>query len=303
MLQYYLEKLGCNNLPEFMIKYLDSPSMKRLKNISCFCAMDYASKDVYNFRERISRFDHSLSTSLLTYRLTGSREATLAGLFHDISTPCSSHVIDYMNRDYERQESTEEYTESIIMNDKYLVSCLESDGINPLEVIDFKKYSIVDTERPKLCADRLDGIILPGIAWTKNITLEDIDRIIDDVAVFKNEDGEDEIGFRTYDVASRALQLSDEINAYCHTNEDNYMMHLLASIMKYAIDKKYFSYQDLFVYDEEFLFSYLDSIADNYLQKMLYTFKNIKLSEVPYKVLPKVKSKELNPMVNGVRIK
>ena len=303
MLQYYLEKLGCNNLPEFMIKYLDSPSMKRLKNISCFCAMDYASKDVYNFRERISRFDHSLSTSLLTYRLTGSREATLAGLFHDISTPCSSHVIDYMNRDYERQESTEEYTESIIMNDKYLVSCLESDGINPLEVIDFKKYSIVDIERPKLCADRLDGIILPGIAWTKNITLEDIDRIIDDIAVFKNEAGEDEIGFRTYDVALRALQLSDEINDYCHTNEDNYMMHLLASIMKYAIDKKYFSYQDLFVYDEEFLFSYLDSIADNYLQKMLYTFKNIKLSEVPYKALPKVKSKELNPMVNGVRIK
>lgn len=303
MLHYYLEKLGCSDLPEFMIKYLDSPSMKRLKNVSCFCAMDYASKDVYNFRERISRFDHSLSTSLLTYRLTGSREATLAGLFHDISTPCSSHVIDYMNRDYERQESTEEYTESIIMNDKYLVSCLESDGINPLEVIDFKKYSVVDTERPKLCADRLDGIILPGIAWTKNITLADIDRIIDDIAVFKNEDGEDEIGFRTYDVALRALQLSDEINDYCHTNEDNYMMHLLASIMKYAIDKKYFSYQDLFVYDEEFLFSYLDSIADNYLQNMLYTFKNIKLSEVPYKALPKVKSKELNPMVNGVRIK
>ncbi len=303
MLQYYLEKLGCNNLPEFMIKYLDSPSMKRLKNVSCFCAMDYASKDVYNFRERISRFDHSLSTSLLTYRLTGSREATLAGLFHDISTPCSSHVIDYMNRDYERQESTEEYTESIIMNDKYLVSCLESDGINPLEVIDFKKYSIVDTERPKLCADRLDGIILPGIAWTKNITLEDIDKIIDDIAVFKNEDGEDEIGFRTYDVALRALQLSDEINDYCHTNEDNYMMHLLASIMKYAIDKKYFSYQDLFVYDEEFLFSYLDSIADNYLQEMLATFKNIKFSDIPYSPLPKVKSKELNPMVNGVRIK
>ncbi|MBQ6323910.1 MAG: hypothetical protein IJI22_03655 [Bacilli bacterium] len=303
MLQYYLEKLGSKDLPEFMIKYLDSSSMKRLKNVSCFCAMDYASKDIYDFRERISRFDHSLSTSLLTYRLTGSRKATLAGLFHDISTPCSSHVIDYMNKDYERQESTEEYTESIIMSDKYLVSCLESDGIDPLEVIDFKKYSVVDTERPKLCADRLDGIILPGIAWTKNITLEDIDSIVDDITIFKNEDGEEEIGFKTYEIALRTLQLSDEINAYCHTNEDNYMMHLLANIMKYSIDKNYFSYQALFIYDEEYLFSYLNTIADSYLQEMLDTFKNIKLSEVPYAPLPKVKSKELNPMVNGVRIK
>ena len=105
-LQYYLEQLGYSNLPKFLIKYLKTPSLLRLKDISYFCGMDYASKDIYNFSEFISRYDHSLTVSLIVYKLTKDKKATLAGLFHDIATPCFSHVIDYMNQDYEKQEST-----------------------------------------------------------------------------------------------------------------------------------------------------------------------------------------------------
>ncbi len=66
--------------------------------------MDDASKDIYDFREYISRYDHSLTVCLIVYKLTKDKKATLAGLFHDIATPCFSHVIDYMNQDYENQE-------------------------------------------------------------------------------------------------------------------------------------------------------------------------------------------------------
>ena len=53
-LQYYLEQLGY-----FLVKYLKAPSLLRLKDIGYFCGMDYASKDIYNFKEYISRYDHS----------------------------------------------------------------------------------------------------------------------------------------------------------------------------------------------------------------------------------------------------
>ena len=185
MVDYYLSKNG--PIPEFLLKYLNVPSLVRLKDISYFCGMDYASKDIYDFKEKITRYDHSLSVALLTWRLTNSKEATLAGLFHDIGTPCFSHVIDYMNKDYETQESTEKYTELIIRSDKLLLTCLNNDGINVDDIINFKKYSIVDNSRPKLCADRLDGIIMTGIGWTKSITKNDIDFIIDDICVYKNE--------------------------------------------------------------------------------------------------------------------
>lgn len=59
--------------------------------------------------------------------------------FHDIATPCFSHVIDYMNQDYEKQESTEEYTEHILESDKYLIECLREDDIDINEIINFKK--------------------------------------------------------------------------------------------------------------------------------------------------------------------
>ena len=108
LIQEYLDILDYQNFPETLEKYLLAPSLIRLKNIGYFCGMDYASKDIYKFTEKISRYDHSLSVALITWKLTGDIKQTLAGLFHDVSTPCFSHVIDYMNKDYEKQESTEE---------------------------------------------------------------------------------------------------------------------------------------------------------------------------------------------------
>ena len=168
--QYYLTKLGIENIPIFLQKYLEVPSIKRLQKVGYFCGMDYASKHIYQFSEYITRYDHSLSVALLTYKFTKDKKATIAGLIHDIATPCFSHVIDYMNEDYENQESTEEYTEKIIKEHKYLMDCLIEDNINVDEITNFKNYSVVDNDRPKLCADRIDGVILTGIGWTKNIT-------------------------------------------------------------------------------------------------------------------------------------
>ena len=140
----YLEILDYNEMPEFLKKYLNVPSLVRLKNIYYFCGMNYASKDIYNFREDISRFDHSLNVALITWKLTHDKKATLAGLFHDISTPSFSHVIDFMNKDYEVQESTEEYTEKIMKKDKMLDSYYSSLGIDSSLVYIFVAY---DCER------------------------------------------------------------------------------------------------------------------------------------------------------------
>ena len=107
-LDYYMNLLGYNEIPRFLIKYLKCPSLLRLKKIGYFCGMDYASKDIYDFREYISRYDHSINVALITYKLTKNKKATIAALFHDVATPCFSHVIDYMNKDYANQESTEE---------------------------------------------------------------------------------------------------------------------------------------------------------------------------------------------------
>ena len=301
-LKYYLEQLDYENMPSELAKYLNTPSLQRLKKIGYFCGMDFASKNIYNFKEIITRYDHSLTVALMVYKLTKDRNMALAGLYHDIATPCFSHVIDYMNKDYAKQEATEELTEKVIRSDSKLIGLLQKDGINPNEIIDFKRYPVVDNERPKVCADRLDGVILTGIGWTKNVTKCDINSIVTDMHVSTNEFGEPEIDFLRKPVVEKIIQVSESIDKLCHSNEDNYMMELLATITKYAIDRGIIYYEDLFKLNEEDLFSILLQTGDPVIEDLMRTFRTIEKENIPQISLPNVKVRSIKPLLNGKRV-
>lgn len=207
-----------------------------------------------------------------------------------------------MNKDYEKQESTEKYTEYIINNDKQLQKYLKEDNLIPEDIIDFKKYTIVDNSRPKLCADRLDGIILTGIAWTKTIDKNDISNIITDLNVYKNENNEQELGFKTKNIALQAVSTSNEIDKFCHTSEDNYMMELLAKITKNAINNQVVKYDDLYKLDEPTLLEKIRNSKIKELTELLTKFENITIEDIPVTILNNVKNRNLDPLVNEVRL-
>ena len=81
------------------------------------------------------------------------------------------------------------------------------------------------------------------------------------------------------------------------------MMELLAEITKFVIDKNYISYDELYYYDEEELFSLIKDKNDEQLRRLIFKFENIKKSDIPTLELPKIKMRKLNPIVNGKRIK
>lgn len=299
MYQYYLKLLG--EMIPFLYPYSKTTSLNRLKNIGYFCGMDYASKNIYSFLEKLTRYDHSLTTALQVYKLTKDKTKTIAAFYHDVATPCFSHVIDYMNKDYLNQESTEEYTEYLIKKDKSLLECLKKDNILLDDIINFKKYSIVDNDRPKMCADRLDGIILTGISWTKNISLKDIFDILNDVYIDTNEQGEEEISFKTKEVLDRVLEINEAIDIVCHSNHDNYMMELLASITRLLIEKEIISYQDLYLYDESELFKIIFAIKDEKIKNLVDEFRNIECKDIPKIDMPLVKKREIKPLLNKIR--
>ena len=300
-MQEYFDLIS--SIPDFLEKYLNLDILIRLKDVGYFCGMDYASKNIYNFKYKISRYDHSISTALITWRFSKDKKATIAALFHDISTPCFSHVIDYMNKDYETQESTEALTEQILINNKDLEILLKSDNIKIKDIIDFKKYSIVDNNRPMLCADRLDGIILTSLAWTKKLEMNKVSYILDNIAVYKNENKDVELGFKNLDVAIYIYELNQEIDNACHTSEDNFMMEILAKITKYAILKSYINYEDLYRLTEKELFHILNKKAflDIELYELLNTFYNIKLENIEETLISNVKRRSINPLVKGKR--
>jgi len=301
MIEDYIKYLG--DIPEFLNKYLELDILVRLKRVGYFCGMDYASNDVYKFPEYISRFDHSLTTALLTWRFSHDKKSTVAALFHDIATPVFSHVIDYMNKDYLNQESTEEKTKEILSKSEKLKGLLREDDLKLEDIEDFKKYAIVDNKRPKLCSDRLDGIILTSYGWTHELKIDDALKIIDDIRVYKNSDNELELGFKSKKIANLVVKLNDNINLECHTNYDNYMMDLLATITKMTINNNVISYDDLYILDEEEVIKIFRDYALKNIDfnNLLNNFFTIKLNDIPSINLPDLKNRLLNPLVEGKR--
>ena len=302
MYNYYITLLGYPNIPEFLNKYLTLSSLNRLKDVGYFCGMDYASSNIYNFKEYISRYMHSLSTSLLVYYLTKDKRYTLQALFHDISTPVFSHVIDYMNKDYIYQETTEEFTELILKNDKKLLEYLELDKIPLDNLVNFKFSTIVDSPRPKMCADRLDGIILNGSYWTKTLNEKDIFNIIKSTELYINEESIPEIGFNNITAYNKVVETNDLTNIEMHSNYDNYMMELLANITRHLINKEYIKYEDLYFLTENKIFKLINNIEDKELKEYIFLFKNIKKEEIPLVKQEEIKERKLKPLLNGKRL-
>ena len=302
MYNYYITLLGYPNIPEFLNKYLTLPSLNRLKEVGYFCGMDYASSNIYNFKEYISRYMHSLSTSLLVYYLTKDKRYTLQALFHDISTPVFSHVIDYINKDYIYQETTEEFTELILKSDKKLLEYLELDKIPLDNLVNFKFSTIVDSPRPKMCADRLDGIILNGSYWTKTLNKKDIFNIIKSTELYINEESIPEIGFNNITAYNKVVETNDLTNIEMHSNYDNYMMELLANITRHLINKEYIKYEDLYFLTENKIFELINNIEDKEIKEYIFLFKNIKKEEIPLVKQGEIKERKLKPLLNGKRL-
>ena len=101
--------------PDFLEEYINTPEMQKQAGISVSCGT-YYSKLFPEIALWNSNLEHSVAVALIIWNFTKDKKQTLSGLFHDIATPAFKHCIDFMNGDYEKQESTEELTTEIIRN-------------------------------------------------------------------------------------------------------------------------------------------------------------------------------------------
>lgn len=294
-------KIISNEFPLFLIPYIETKTMMRLNNISFFCAMEYGNKDLYKFKYYVSRLTHSISTSLIVWNITKDKKQTLAALFHDAGTPATSHVIDYLNNDYVVQESTEKNLKDFLLKDNKIKTLLTKDNLSIEDVTNFKKYTLVDNKRPKLCADRLDGIFLTSLAWAKNIDLKNINKIYKNIYITTNEYNEKEYSFKNKKYANELVKLNDKFNELTNDILDYNSMQMLSNIIKYLIEQKIIKYDDLYTLDDHSIFKIInkESKKDNILKNKLKDF--IRLENIQTKNIPKLKQRKLNPLINQNR--
>lgn len=256
-----------NEIPSFLIPYMLTSEMQRLKDVDMNCGMQYTSFPRYRNINGYSRYDHSIGVACIVYHFTKDRKQTLAGLFHDIATPAFSHVIDFVNYDYLAQESTENLTGKIIRSSKEIMSLLRKDEIAAEEVEDYHIYPIADNDAPRLSADRLEYTCGNILNFSFG-TLEDIQAYYDDLIV---EQSSEELCFKNETQAEAFALKALSCGRIYSSNENRYGMEMLAKVIRKARKYKIIEAQDLFQSEKEII----RILSQSELKRDLQHFMNL----------------------------
>jgi len=279
-------KILSPEFPEWLLEYIETPEMERISKIALGCGTDYTK--VFNVRYWYSNLDHSVGVALIIWNFTKDKKQTLAGLFHDISTPVFKHVIDFLHGDHETQESTEEYTTEMIKNSKQIMALLERDGITLEEVNDYKLYPIADNDTPQLSADRFEYTFSSGLIFHRVWELDTIKECYNNITVLKNENGIDELGFKDLSICEKYISIISKLWPAWVTNADKATMQFLADMVKAMYDRKYIILEDLYKLSEEEIINKILTCEDTYLSQ---AFKNFQDATIVYDSNELVKDK------------
>lgn len=308
--EYY--KILCPEFPNFLKKYIELPIMQRLSGIGLLCGTDWTS--LYKNRFFYSRLDHSVGVALIIWNFTKDKTQTIAGLLHDVSTTVFSHVSDFRKGDALTQTSTEEPTTPMILSDSALCKLLESDGIEPKDVVDYHIYPIADNEIPSLSADRLEYMYPSGLALDGSWTFEEIAKTYNDLIILKNEENKEELGFKTIEMAELYCKKFCMIGHILQLNENKLSLQLLSQIMSKAVELDVLQEEDFMTLSESKIIEKIESfickktlsLEEQKFATMYNTFRKMTKVEHTNQKLPedkyfcvslKVKQRYINPLV------
>ena len=294
-------KILSPDYPEFLDKYIALPVLSRLKGVGLLCGTDWTR--LYKNRFYYSRLDHSVGVALIVWHFTHDKAQTLAGLFHDASTPVFSHVSDFRKGDALTQTATESDNERLLKSDAALCELLAQDGLSVNQICDYHIYPVADNEIPQLSADRLEYMFPSGMALDGTWDLASIERAYNDIVVLKNEDGLDEIGFKTLEIAEDYCRRFCMIGHILQLNENKLTLHMLGQIMNQAVEKGILHEEDFMNKSESEIMEVLDQSGDR-LYKTFRTMTKIEHTEQPlpqdeyFCISLNVKQRYIDPLVS-----
>lgn len=220
--------------PAFLRPFLALPALRRLEDVGMNCGCEYTSFPRFRDLPVCSRYRHSVGAALIVWHFTGDTAASLAALFHDISTPVFAHVVDFLRGDYLRQEATEDGTERLLRADPEIARLLGDLGLTIDDVKDYHIYPIADNDTPRLSADRLEYTLgnLLAYGFCDHAALR---AFYGDLTVVAAGDGQPELAFETPETALDFARAAMHTARIYVAPEDRYAMQTLSELLREAL--------------------------------------------------------------------
>ncbi len=217
------------DFPQWLIEYINTEELLKQQYISITCGTIYS--NLFKSSYFYSSLDHSVAVALICWHFTHDKKITLSGLFHDIATPVFKHCIDFLHEDYMQQDTTEELTIEILKNSKKIMTLLKRDGILLEEVSNYQLYPIADNDTPLLSSDRLEYTLSNALFTYQLTDAKTIKKIYHDIEIQTNEQQEQELGFRTPQIAMEFVHLMSKNSHIYIEDKTRFSMQLLADII------------------------------------------------------------------------
>lgn len=220
---------------------IENTALQRLKDIH-----QNGAAFLINKRMQTTRYHHSLGVATLLKQFDREEDEVIAGLVHDVSHTAFSHLADQL---FERKDQTfhEDHHERFV--EEHGLDTLVSDhGYDPSYIFDEDNFSVLERDRPDICADRLDymlrdlytyGLLQPTHAEQicSNLSVVDGILVADDIETAKN-------------VAERFIQLNEDV-FFDPAHEAAGL--LLKEVLTEAMEQDIITETDLFTTDEHVL--------------------------------------------------
>ena len=186
------------------------------------------------------------------------------------------------------------------------MSLLERDGIKLSEIDDYHLYPIADNDTPRLAADRLEYSLSNALYQFGILDESKIKEIYDDINIQKNEDGIDELGFKTKKIAREFVKVTSQMSVWYRDEKRTFAMQLIADILKRLNEDGKIKREDLYNLGEK---EVIDIIENSKYKDVFDTWKKAKELKISkekpegvYSTCIQSKVRYINPLFNGQRM-
>ncbi len=196
-----------------------------------------------------SRFAHSLGVYLLLRSFKAPLEEQIAGLIHDVSHSAFSHCIDYIMKEGSEKEHThqDDIFESFIQKTE-IPGILENYGFNLEYILNDENFPLKEKRLPDLCADRIDYSLKAAVIF-EGLSQPGVKYFLDNFTIINKS-----WVFKSFEAAKKFAGLFLKINTVYFSDFPTAIMYrTVGDYIKYALDKKYISEDDLYTTDQAVL--------------------------------------------------
>jgi len=238
---------------QVLIDLINSKPIQRLKEIA-----QYGVPDEYYHKKNYSRYDHSIGVMLLLRKLGADLEEQIAGLLHDVSHTCFSHVVDWAIGDSTKEDYQDNNHLNVIENSE-ISGILDKYGFDYKKLSDIESFTLLEKEIPDLCADRIDY----ALRELKKDGFE-VEEFVSDLI---NKEGQ--IVFKNEEIAEKfAREFLRMQNEHWAGKQARTRYSILGGALKIALDRKIINMEDLYKTDKEIIEILLKSLDEEIIENL-----------------------------------